>query len=116
MTSGIASCFFSLRRSTGVYSVAMWRAVVTVDCTTKMSAPASWAIWAKRSARCGIEDTTAGPPPFLISDALVDQLFLDRLAVDRLDDLGRFFLAGRHDALEHVVGIRVAGEDALEVE
>ena len=65
--SGMASDFFSLRRSTGVYSVAMWRAVVTVDWTTKMSAPASWAIWAKRSARCGIEETMAGPPPFLIS-------------------------------------------------
>src|SRR6266850_2113608 len=42
-----------------------------------------------------------------LADALVDQLFLDRLAVDRLDDLGGLFLAGRHDALEHVVGIRV---------
>ncbi len=67
MTSGMASCFFSFRRSTGVYSVAMWRAVVTVDWTTKMSAPASCAIWANRSARCGMEETTAGPPPFLIS-------------------------------------------------
>ena len=67
MMSGIASDFLSLRRSTGVYSVAMWRAVVTVDWTTKMSAPASWAICAKRSARCGMEDTTAGPPPFLIA-------------------------------------------------
>src|SRR6058998_2738796 len=65
--SGIASCFLSLRRSTGVYSVAMWRAVVTVDWITKMSAPASWAICANRSARCGIEETTAGPPPFLIA-------------------------------------------------
>jgi len=63
----MARDFLSLRKSTGVYSLATWRAVVTVDCTTKMSAPASWAIWAKRSARCGIAETTAGPPPFLIS-------------------------------------------------
>src|SRR5207248_10016594 len=67
ITSGIASDFLSLRKSTGVYSVATCRAVVTVDWTTKMSAPASCAIWPKRSARCGIDDTTAGPPPFLIS-------------------------------------------------
>ena len=67
-----------------MYSVATCRAVVTVDCTTKKSAPASSAILAKRSARCGIAETTTGPPPFLISlIALVDQLFLDRLAVDR---------------------------------
>ena len=50
-----------------MYSVAMCRAVVTVDWTTKTSAPASCAICAKRSARWGIEETTAGPPPFLIS-------------------------------------------------
>ena len=51
-----------------MYSVATWRAVVTVDCTTKKSAPASSAILAKRSARCGIDETTTGPPPFLISE------------------------------------------------
>src|SRR5260370_1296406 len=65
--SGIERCFFSWRRSTGVYSLATCRAVVTVDCTTKKSAPASSAILAKRSARCGIEETRTGPPPFLIS-------------------------------------------------
>ena len=46
----------------------------------------------------------------------MDQLFLDRLAVDALDDLGRFFQAGGGDAVEHLVGILVSGEDALEVE
>src|SRR2546428_148660 len=50
------------------------------------------------------------------ADALVDQLFLDGLAVDRLDDLGRFFLAGRDDPVEHVVGVRVAREDTFEVQ
>src|SRR5882724_12198476 len=50
------------------------------------------------------------------ADALVDQLFLDGLAVDRLDDLGRFFLAGRDDPVEHVVGIGVAREDAFEIQ
>ena len=115
--SGMASCFFSLRRSTGVYSVAMWRAVVTVDCTTKMSAPASCGDLGEAlgALRDGGDD--AGPPPFLISlDPLVDQLFLDRLAVDRLDDLGRLFLAGGDDAIEALVRVVVAGEDALEVE
>jgi hypothetical protein len=63
---GIERCFLSLLKSSGVYSVAMCRAVVTVDWTTKMSAPASSAILAKRSARWGMEETTAGPPPFLI--------------------------------------------------
>src|SRR5207253_3312333 len=57
------------------------------------------------------------PPALLdLGDPLVDQLFLDRLAVDRLDDLRRLFLAGGHDAVEELVGVRVAGEDALEVE
>jgi hypothetical protein len=51
-----------------VYSVAMCRAVVTVDWTTKKSAPASSAILAKRSAREGMAETTTGPPPFLISE------------------------------------------------
>src|SRR5437763_15382599 len=53
---------------------------------------------------------------FDLANALVDQLFLDRLAVDRLDDLGRFFLAGRDDAVEDVLGVRVAREHALEIE
>ena len=57
----------SFLKSTGVYSVAMCRAVVTVDWTTKRSAPASSAILAKRSARWGIDETAAGPPPFLMS-------------------------------------------------
>ena len=65
--SGSASDFLSFRKSSGMYSVATWRAVVTVDCTTKRSAPASWAIWPNRSARCGIEETATAPPPFLIS-------------------------------------------------
>ena len=60
-------CFLAGGCRPGVYSVAMCRAVVTVDCTTKKSAPASSAILAKRSARCGIEETRTGPPPFLIS-------------------------------------------------
>src|SRR5262249_34005113 len=51
-----------------------------------------------------------------LADALVDEVFLDRLAVDRLDDLGGLFLAGRHDALEDVLGVGVAGEHALEVQ
>src|SRR2546426_865141 len=51
-----------------------------------------------------------------LADALVDQLFLDGLAVDRLDDLGGFFLAGGDDPVEHVVGVGVAREDALEVQ
>jgi hypothetical protein len=67
MMSGMASCFLSWRKSSGAYSVARWRAVVTVDWTTKTSAPASWAIWANRSARWGIDETATGLPPFLIS-------------------------------------------------
>ncbi len=113
----MASCRFRRRGSKGVYSVATWRAVVTVDCTTKMSAPASWARAAKRSARWGIEDTTTLPPALLDRlDAALDELFLDGLSVDRLDDAGRLLLAGRHDPLDHLVGILVAGEDPLEVQ
>src|SRR2546426_8859670 len=51
-----------------------------------------------------------------LAGALVDQLFLDGLAVDRLDDLGGFFLAGGDGPVEHVVGVGVAREDALEVQ
>ena len=58
-----------------------------------------------------------GAPALLdLLDALVDQLFLDGLAVDRLDDLRRLFLAGGDDPVEHVVGVGVAREDALEVQ
>ena len=46
----------------------------------------------------------------------MDQLFLDRLAVDRLDDLGRLLLARRDDPLEDVLGLFVAGEDALQIQ
>src|SRR5947208_1391045 len=57
-------------------------------------------------------------PPALLdrADVLVDQLFLDRLAVNRLDDLGSLFLARRDDTVEDVVGVRVAGEDPFEVQ
>ena len=100
-----------------MYSVAMWRAVVTVDWTTKKSAPASSAILAKRSAREGMEETTTGPPPFLISEIFLwISSSLDRLAVDPLDDLGRLVQAGGGDAVEHLVGILVAGKDPLEVQ
>ena len=58
-----------------------------------------------------------GPAALLdLRHALVDQLFLDGLAVDALDDLGRLFEAGRGDPVEHLVRILVAREDALEVE
>ncbi len=46
----------------------------------------------------------------------MDQLFLDGLAVDALDDLGGFLEARGGDALQHRVGVVVAGEDALEVQ
>ena len=46
----------------------------------------------------------------------MDQLFLDWLAVDRLDDLGGLLLAGRDDPLQHVVRIGVAREHAFEVQ
>src|SRR5882672_6668580 len=51
-----------------------------------------------------------------VADPLVDQLFLDGLAIDALDDLGRFFQAGRGDAVQDRVGVLVAGEDAFQVE
>ena len=57
------------------------------------------------------------PPTLLdLRDALVDQLFLDGLAVDALDDLGRFFEAGGSDAVEDLIRIFVTGEDAFEIE
>src|SRR5207244_82959 len=82
MTSGMASCFLSLRRSTGVYSVAMWRAVVTVDWTTKMSAPASCAAWANRSARCALGETPAGRPPEPVAAELPGDVELIRIDGD----------------------------------
>src|SRR5215510_13655301 len=58
-----------------------------------------------------------GPAALLdLRDALVDQLFLDGLAVDALDDLGRFLEARGGDAVEDLVGIVVAGEDAFQIE
>src|SRR6185436_12302071 len=51
-----------------------------------------------------------------LGDALVDQLFLDRLAVDALNDLRRLLEAGGGDAIEHGVRIFIAGEDPLEVD
>src|SRR6185503_21342861 len=114
MMSGIERCFLSRRMSTGVYSLATCRAVVTVDCTTKKSAPASSAILAKRSARCGIAETRTGPPPFLISlIRLWISSSLMGFEVDALDDLGSFLEAGGGDALQHRLGVLVAGEDAL---
>jgi hypothetical protein len=65
--SGIARLALSFRKSSGSYSVATWRAVDTVDWTTKKSAPASSASFANRIARWGMEETATRPPPFLIS-------------------------------------------------
>jgi hypothetical protein len=62
-----SSCF-RRRKSSGSYSVAMCRAVETVDWTMKKSAPASSAILAKRMARWGMADTMTVAPPFLISE------------------------------------------------
>ncbi len=46
----------------------MWRAVVTVDWTTKMSQPASTAIGAKRLALAGVQETaTVMPSAFICS-------------------------------------------------
>ena len=61
-------------------------------------------------------DDRRSPALLDLADPLMDQLFLDGLDVERLDDLGRFFLAGRNDPLEDFLGIRVAGEDAFEVQ
>ena len=49
-------------------------------------------------------------------DALGDQLRLDRLLVDGLHLARRLVLRQLRDAGEHVLGVLVAGEDALEVE
>src|SRR5262245_13161067 len=58
-----------------------------------------------------------GPAALLdLADALVDERFFDGLAVDRLDDLGRFFLAGGDDPVQNLLGVRVAREDAFEIE
>ena len=47
--------------------------MVTVDCTTKKSAPASSAILAKRSARWGMADTITGlvAPAATLTEAAV---------------------------------------------
>src|SRR5262249_48785961 len=58
-----------------------------------------------------------GPAALLdLRNTLVDQLFLDGLAVDALDDLGCFLEARGGDAVEDLVGIVVAGEDAFQIE
>src|SRR5205809_936751 len=49
-------------------------------------------------------------------DALGDQLGLDRLLVDLLHLARRLVLGQLRDALEHLVRVLVAGEDALEVQ
>ena len=45
----------------------MWRAVVTVDCTTMMSAPASTASGLNRLVVCGVNAMAAIDPDCLIS-------------------------------------------------
>src|SRR5207244_9161414 len=60
-------------------------------------------------------DDRRAPALLDLADPLMDQLLLDGLDVECLDDLGRFFLAGRNDALEDLFGVGVAGEDAFEV-
>ena len=45
----------------------MWRAVVTVDCTTMMSAPASTATGASFLVLAGVTDTAQTAPVALIS-------------------------------------------------
>jgi hypothetical protein len=51
-----------------------------------------------------------------LTDAPVDELLLDGLAVDRLDDPRGFLGRGRDDLLDHLVGGLVARLDALQVE
>src|SRR5215471_16864746 len=53
-------------RSSDLYSDEMWRTVETVLCTTKTSAPASWAVLPNSAARWGIELTAATTPASLI--------------------------------------------------
>ena len=62
MMIGIFEALVKAGRSSDLYSVATWRTVLTVDWTTKTSAPASWAMAAYRSAFCGIEETAATTP------------------------------------------------------
>ena len=61
-------------------------------------------------------DDDRSPALLDLGDALVDQLFLDRLAVDPLNDLRRLLEAGGGDAIEHGIRIFIAGEDPLEVD
>ncbi len=68
-----------------------WRAVVTVLCTTRMSAPASWTRGANRFVFIGVIETAATAPPALISlDPAGDEVVAERLLVGVLEDGGRF--------------------------
>ena len=57
-----SSCSTSSSRRSPRSERETWRAVVTVDWTTKYSAPASLAIGAKRFVFCGVALTAATPP------------------------------------------------------
>ena len=67
--------------------------------------------------RCGVSDAADDDPLLLdLLDPLGDQLGLDRLAVDLLHLARGELLRQRGDPLELLVGVLVAGEDALEVQ
>jgi hypothetical protein len=57
----------NLARSSALYLVALCRAVITVDCTKKRSAPASAATGPSLAAFCGMVETAQGTPASLIS-------------------------------------------------
>ncbi len=90
---------FSKRRPSRLWE--MWRAVVTVDWTTKMSQPASTAMGANFLVLAGVQETATVMPCVLhLAHALGDELGLDRLGVDVLQEGRDFGLGGRGDLFE----------------
>ena len=94
----------------------MCRAVVTVDWTTKMSAPASTAIGASFLVLAGVQETAQTPPPSLISRTRRPiSSSLIGAAVSRWMTAAESSWRGRDDLRDRGLGVFVAALQPLEV-
>src|SRR5881398_2403929 len=99
-------------RSSDLYSDEICCTVETVLCTTKTSAPASWAMAPNSAARCGIDRTATLDLPH----PRPDQFPLHRFLINFLQEGSYFVLVRLDDFLEHFRGIFVARLDAFKIE
>ena len=106
----------SLRLSGWVW-VETCSAETTVPWITRTSRPAPITASAYRSTRCGVSEAHETTPALLdLADPLLDQLVLERLAVELLHAPGRLLVGQGGDLLVDRLGILVARPQALEVQ